>query len=395
MMTEKIYYEDVYCKTFEAEVVSCRSGKKGYEIVLDRTAFYPEGGGQPGDTGMLFVAGTEEKVSVLDTREKNEEIWHVAEKPIEPGCKVRGEIDWENRFDLMQNHSGEHIVSGLIHQAFGYQNVGFHMGKDVITIDFDGEITEEQMEEIEKKANAVVWANRPVEIVFYTEEEVKEVEYRSKKELHGMVRIVTFPGADVCACCGTHVERTGEIGLIKLISVQKHKEGVRMEMLSGRKAFEYVLGICKQNQQISVALSAKPTETAAAVDRTKEAMLSAQYRAVAMELKVFDAVAKEMTGAGDVVLFEDQLSADGVRKLAVQVMETCGGRCIVLSGNEDEGYKYAMGQTGGDLREFVKSFNKTLNGRGGGKPFFAQGSVLAKRTEIEKFLKENGIEEKV
>ena len=390
MMTEKIYYEDVYCKTFEAEVVSCRSGKKGYEIVLDRTAFSPEGGGQPGDTGMLFVAGTEEKVSVLDTREKNEEIWHVTEKPIEPGCKVRGEIDWENRFDLMQNHSGEHIVSGLIHQAFGYQNVGFHMGKDVITIDFDGEITEEQMEEIEKKANAVVWANRPVEIVFYTEEEVKEVEYRSKKELHGMVRIVTFPGADVCACCGTHVENTGEIGLVKLVSCHKFKQGVRIEMLSGKRAWQYMNLHWQQNSQISTALSVKPGETLAAVKREQEEIFQLKGRIMELEQDRYERIAGKCQGKGNVLLFEEGLSGVEIRKCTDAVLDTCGGICVLLSGNDKEGYKYAVGERDGDIRALVKKMNEALQGRGGGKPFFAQGSLQASRQEVEGFFEEMG-----
>ena len=384
-MTEKLFYEDVYQKTFEATVTECREGKNGYEIILDRTAFYPEGGGQPGDTGYLQIG--DQKVEITDTHEKDGEILHFCGQPLEVGSKVTGTIDWNRRFGLMQNHSGEHIVSGLVHSKFGYDNVGFHMGKDTVTIDFNGEFTVEDMWEFEKAANERVWANEKVDITSYTEEEAKSVEYRSKKELHGMVRVVTFPNADVCACCGTHVSYTGEIGLIKLISLQKFKGGMRMEMLSGRKAMEYVEEICRQNQQISVALSAKPLETAQAVEHLKKTQMDQQFHMGALEQKLFQNMAKQYEGSGSVLIFEEGLEADSVRKLAAEIMETCEGRCVVCSGDDESGYKYAMGEKDGDLRALVKEFNSTLNGRGGGKPFFAQGSVNATRKEIEEFLK--------
>ena len=384
-MTEKLFYKDAYQKTFEATVIECREGKKGYEIILDQTAFYPEGGGQPGDIGYLQTG--DQKVEVTDTHEKDGEILHFCGQPLEKGRKVTGSIDWERRFDLMQNHSGEHIVSGLVHHKFGYNNVGFHMGKDTVSIDFDGEFSVEDMCRFEQEANARIWANEQVDITSYTEEEAETVEYRSKKELHGVVRVVTFPNADVCACCGTHVRYTGEIGLIKLISLQKWKGGVRMEMLSGRKAMEYVADVCRQNQQISVALSAKPLETAEAVEHLKKLQMDQQFHAGALEQKLFQYMAKQYEGSGSVLLFEDGLAADSVRKLTAEIMETCEGRCIVCSGDDENGYKYAMGEKDGDLRTLVKEFNSTLNGRGGGKPFFVQGSVAATRKEIEEFFK--------
>lgn len=216
-MTERLYYADVYCREFLATVTDCREGKHGYEITLDRSAFYPEGGGQPGDRGVLITM-EQELVVISDTHEKHGEVVHYADRPLEPGTAVAGKIDWAYRFDLMQNHSGEHIVSGLVHEKFGFENVGFHMSADRMTVDFSGEFSQEDMKLLELRANEVVWKNVPVGIRFYSEEEVKFLQYRSKKELHGQVRIVTFPGADVCACCGTHVGHSGEIGLIKLRS---------------------------------------------------------------------------------------------------------------------------------------------------------------------------------
>lgn len=381
-MTERIFYSDVTCQRFEAQVLSCQPRKKkGYEVVLDRTAFYPEGGGQPGDRGTLG------SVTVTDTQERGEEILHLTDQPLEVGTIVTGQLDWAHRFSLMQNHSGEHIVSGIIHRRTGGNNVGFHMGSDTITVDLDVELTAEELAEIEAEANRVVWANGATQVFHPTAEELKALDYRSKKELTGDVRIVTFPGADTCACCGTHVTRTGEIGLIKLISVQKFKEGSRIEMLCGDRALAYINGILEQNHQISVALSAKPMKTALAVERLKAEKAQLEYQLNSMEQAVFQQRAEALTGAGDVVLFEGPMAPDSVRKLAVAVMETCGGRCAVFAGDEESGYKYAIGEKNGDLRALVKELNQQCNGRGGGKPFFAQGSVQAKRSEIEAFWK--------
>lgn len=380
-MTERIFYSDPYCKEFSALVLRCEPGKKKtYEVVLDRTAFYPEGGGQPGDIGSLGG------VTVLDTRERGEEIIHLTDAPLTVGAAVTGTLDWQRRFDHMQNHSGEHIVSGLIHQKYGFHNIGFHMGKDTVTIDFDGAFPFEELARFEADANAQVWKNLPVDITVYDHEAAKAVSYRSKKELSGSIRVVTYPGVDVCACCGTHVARTGEIGLIKLLSIQKAKGGVRIEMLCGRRAMEYLNGILEQNRQISVALSAKPLNTAASVLRLKKDSEENSYRLNGLENEAFLRRGQELAGVGDVVLFEAPMNSDSVRKLAVAVMEQCGGRCAVFSGDDEQGYKYAIGQQEGDLRSLTRELNKALNGRGGGKPGFVQGSVSARRSDIEAFL---------
>ena len=381
-MTERIFYSDVTCRQFEATVRSCEPRKKkGYEVILDRTAFYPEGGGQPGDRGTLG------DVQVTDTHERGDEVVHYTDGPLEVGATVTGILDWAYRFSLTQNHSGEHIVSGIFHRKLGANNVGFHMGSDTVTVDFDVEITPGQLAEVEREANQVVWANGLTEIFHPAPEELKALDYRSKKELEGDVRIVTFPGADTCACCGTHVVRAGEIGLIKLLSVQKFKEGSRIEMLCGDKALAYVNGVMEQNHRISVALSAKPLKTADAVERLKEEKERMEYRLNGMEQAAFQKRAEELAGAGNVLLFEPPMAPDSVRKLAVAVMETSGGRCAVFAGDEENGYKYAIGERNGDLRAMVKEFNQTCNGRGGGKPFFVQGSVQARRQVIEDFWK--------
>ena len=377
--TRRLYYEDVYKKEFTAKVLECREAKKGFQLLLDESAFYPEGGGQPSDTGLL------NEVKVTEVHEKEGELLHYTEEAIQPGTEVRGKIDWARRFDLMQQHSGEHMVSGLVHEKYGYDNVGFHMGSDVITIDFSGILSEEQMAEIEEQVNLKIWEDAPVEIFYPSREELDTLDYRSKKVLTGQVRIVRFPGADTCACCGTHVTHTGEIGMVKLLSVVRFREGVRMEMISGKRVLDYLNMVNEQNHQISVKLSAKVDKTAQAVDRLWEENFALKGRIHSMEEEMFSSEAKKWEGHGSVLLFKEGLEADSVRKLTDAVMQTCEGCCAVFSKNPDGSYKYAMGEINGDLRQFTKEMNAALNGRGGGKPFFVQGSVQAGEEEIRKF----------
>ncbi len=383
-MTKRLYEQDAHLMKFTATVLSCEPSKHGYDVVLDQTAFYPEGGGQPGDTGLLGG------VRVTDVHVVGEAVVHDCAAPLCVGTQVAGEIDAQRRFDFMQLHSGEHIVSGIVHARFGYDNVGFHMGAEMVTIDFSGPLTALQLREIEREANEAVWKDLPVEVSYPDEQTLKTLPYRSKKELTGRVRIVTVPGVDICACCGTHVSRTGEIGLIRIFSAVKFHEGVRLELLCGRRAYEYAGALIEQNRLCSTLLSARATETAAGVERTLAELGAWKLRAAQLEGQVFAAKAAQLSDAGNVILFEDGLAPESVRRLAVSVMERCGGRCAVFSGSDDTGYHYAVGQAGGDLREFTRRMNAALDGRGGGKPFFVQGAVRAQRAAIERFWEEEG-----
>lgn len=377
--TRRLYYEDAYIKEFTAVVLECREEKNGYGILLDQSAFYPEGGGQPSDRGMLD--GTE----VVDVKEKCGELIHFTKEPVEKGRKITGSIDWGRRFDLMQQHSGEHMVSGLIHEKYGYDNVGFHMGSDTVTIDFNGPLNMDELLAVEKEVNQKVWENAEVEIWYPSARELESLPYRSKKELTGKIRIVRFPGADLCACCGTHVKQTGEIGVIKILSCEKFRDGARVEMLCGKRVLEYLDMLQEQNHQVSVLLSAKPACTADAVARLYEENFSLKGRVMQMEEKYFQEEAARWSGKGDVLLVCSEMEADSVRRLADAVMHTCQGRCAVFAGDDKNGYKYAMGQENGDLRNLTKQMNQVLQGRGGGKPFFVQGSVKSTEQEIRNF----------
>ena len=234
METEKLYYQDPFMQEFTATVLACEEAKNSFKVVLDRTAFYPEGGGQPADHGALGGA------AVTDVHEKDGVIFHTCDQAVEIGETVTGRIDWARRFDHMQQHSGEHIISGILCTDYHCDNVGFHLGADVVTIDYNADISWEQALDAERKANEVIWADRAVDIKYPTPAELAALDYRSKKELTGKVRIVTFPEADCCACCGTHVLRAGQVGLIKVLSCQKFREGVRIELICGRRALNYL-----------------------------------------------------------------------------------------------------------------------------------------------------------
>ena len=378
-MTEKLYYLDSHMKTFTATVLSCTEAKKGFAVVLDKTAFYPEGGGQPADHGILGGA------RVFDVKEQGEEIVHFCETALAEGSEVEGCIDWERRAHLMQQHSGEHILSGFLHAATGCDNVGFHMGADCVTIDFNVPLTSEQIEEAEAKANRYIWENHPILTKFPDAETLKILPYRSKKELTGQVRIVEFPGADLCACCGVHVKMTGEIGMVKILSCQKFHEGVRLEMLAGRAAMEYLSRSFAENKKVSGLLSAKPHETAAATERILKELSDTKFKFGKLEEQLFAQKAASLSDAGDVLLFEEGLSSDGVRRLTDAIFKVCGGKAAVF-GKTDTGWAYAIASSD-DIRSFVKDMNTALNGRGGGKPNFCQGSVSASQSDIESFFK--------
>ena len=379
MATQKLYYLDAHQKTFTAAVLSCVPGKHGYDVVLDRTCFYPEGGGQPGDTGSLSG------VRVTDTHERGDEIVHFCDAPLAVGETVEGAIDYDRRFSFMQLHSGEHILSGIVHRRFGYENVGFHMGTDFVTIDFSGMLGPDDLAAVEAEANEWIWKNIPIRITWPSPDELAAIPYRSKKELTGQVRIVTIPDVDICACCGTHVSNTGEIGFVKIFSCVKFHDGVRLEILCGRRALQYMSALVEQNRRVSGLLSAKPLQTADAAARLLEAEAALKLRAAQLEEQVFAQKAQALAGAGNVLLFEPPMTPDSVRRLTDLVMTACGGRAAVFVGSDAEGYKYAVGEADGDLRQFVKELNAELHGRGGGKPFFAQGSVAASRAGIEAF----------
>ena len=379
----ELYYQDAYCRIFNSEVLSCSEGKHGYEIVLKETAFYPEGGGQPGDHGTL------NEVKVTDTRRKNGAIVHITDMPLEAGTAVLGVINWNRRFDLMQQHSGEHIFSGIVHQLFGYENIGFHLGDVTITLDFSGPLSWDDLQTVETKANEIIYRNEPIEITCPSAEKLSHLEYRSKKELEGLVRIVTIPDADVCACCGTHVKQTGEIGLIKVLSCSGRKEGTRVEIVCGSRALRYVQAVTNQNLAVSHLLSAKVFETATAVERLKAEMLDSTYRLRGVIMRQLEEkLADIMEETPVYVLFTEGVDTQELRKYANRVIEEKHAGIAAMFTAVKDGMQYVILSSAVDLKPLSKVLNQQFHGRGGGNAQMIQGSLQGEPAEIRTVLEE-------
>lgn len=376
----ELYDINPYQKDFDAKVISCVNAKDHFEAVLSCTAFYPEGGGQPADHGTLGPA------KVFDVHKKDGTVVHYCDQPLSEGTIVHGAIDWQRRFDHMQNHSGEHIVSGLIHKHFGYDNVGFHMG-ETIQIDFDGPLSEEEIRRIETEANLVIQSDIPVKALFPSEEELKETDYRSKKELSGKIRLIQVEGADLCACCGTHVRHTGEIGLVKIISCEKHKKGVRLEMLAGMRALVYIQKAMAENHKISVALSASELETSNAVSALQQTLIQKDVRIRTLSEKILYARLDSFDRQPLLVDFISDFDRNTVRRYANRLLEK-SDTAAVLSG-EGEHWNYFIVSNTVSLKDCVKQLNSSLNGRGGGSKEMIQGSFSAGEQEIRDVLEKS------
>ena len=376
-MTEKLYDRDSHLKTFAARVLSCAEAGDRWAVTLDRTAFFPESGGQYADTGVLGG------VRVLDVQEISGEPVHYTDKPLPVGETVTGEIDWLQRFRRMQNHTGEHILSGLVFRKYGYQNVGFHLADGDVTVDFDGELTRDQLDELETLVNLAIAENVPVNCFYPEPEALKTLEYRAKLDLTENVRIVEIAGYDRCACCAPHVSRTGEVGGMKILDFMRHRGGIRLHMLCGLDAMEDSRRRYRATLEISGLLSVPQLETPEAVRRTLRELedgkrqLSEARRTVLM----MKAAALPETD-GNLCIFEEALDALSLRELVNAGMDRCTGVCAAFSG-QDGDWKYILGSRTVDLREKAKELNAAMHGRGGGKPEMIQGSCTATRRELE------------
>lgn len=382
--TIKLYDADSHLYDFDASVISCEKTDKGFAVVLDKTAFFPEGGGQPADEGTL------NGIAVTDVQIKDGVITHTTAEEIPAGSAVKGAVDSEIRFRRMQNHSGEHIVSGLIHKLFGYNNVGFHMGSEDVTLDLDGVLTREDLDKIEMLANRAVYENVNVRAEYPSPEILKDLDYRSKLDLTENVRIVTIEGYDVCACCAPHVNKTGEIGIIKLLDFLKYKGGVRIHMLCGFDALEDYNRRYKNVAAISAKLSAKQAEVYEAVERLS-AELSAEKQAAGelkRQLVAMKIAALEPTD-GNMVLVEKDMDMLNLRNLVNEAVQLCGGICAAFSGSDENGYNYIIASKNVPLRAEAKAINAALNGRGGGKDEMIQGSAKASEAEIRAYFLNN------
>ncbi len=376
-MTEKLYEQNAYVKEFTAKVLECKASDNFYKIVLDKTAFFPEGGGQAADKGVLA------DVEIFDVQIENENIYHYATKPLEIGGEVVGKINFDRRFNFMQNHTGEHIVSGIAHKLFGVNNVGFHLGEELVTIDFDKELTREQLDKIEYLANQKVWRNLPVKAYFPTEEELEKTEYRSKKAIDGAVRLVEITGTDICACCAPHVKNTGEIGIIKLLDTEKMRGGIRIILKCGNFALQDYRNKYQNVSQISALLSAKQENAYESVQKLDEKCTAASQKITELKKKIADITVLSATSE-DNCIFVDDCDIKSLQLLADKLHKKFGGIRAVFSENTGN-FSFAMCGENDELQEIFAKFKSQFTVRGGGRGGMVQGTVDATKENINLF----------
>ena len=378
-MTEKLYYSDGHLSRFTARVTSCEKEDGVWAVKLDRSAFFPGGGGQEADEGVLS------DMKLLGLREEGEDIVHLTPAPLEPGALVEGRIDWPLRFSRMQGHSGEHILSGTVHRLFGYDNVGFHMGEEAITIDFSGELSREDLSRAELEANRAIWRDVPVRTLLSTPGELAAMDYRSKKELTGQVRIVEIEGVDLCACCAPHVSHSGEVGLLKIIDSMRHRGGTRLTLLCGEAALLDYEALHENNAAVSAALSAKRLETGGAIARVmaEQEERRAELTKLKRELLQLKAAALRPT-EGSICIFESDIDMITLRELVNAGSELAGQVCAGFAGTDGD-YKYIIGSRTVPLRDRAKEINAAIDGRGGGSDAMIQGTSRARREDIERY----------
>ncbi len=379
-MTEKLYYSDSYIKKFSARVVACaRRDDESFEVLLDRTAFFPCEGGQNADRGFIGDA------VVLDVIERDE-IIHVVNSPLDIGVEYECSIDWDNKLRNLQNHSGEHIVSGIICSKYGLDNVGFHLGRDEVTLDFSGYVDDEGLMEVERLANEAVISNIKIKAEVVSKEESEKLTYRSKKNINEDIRIVTIDGYDACACCAPHLNYTGEIGQIKILDSMKYKGGVRIWIACGFDALKNHNERHSTVKEISRMLSQKQNEVAEGVSRLLDTINEKNAKISSLKEELLDLKLKELEYcSGNIIVFEVEADTNFMRRYANSAVKMCEGIFGIFGGNDGAGYKYILASDKIDLKARAKEINRALGGNGGGSVTMIQGSVSAKRAEIEKY----------
>jgi len=381
-MTQRLFDADTYRFCFTAVVTSCEETTEGrYAVCLDGTCFFPEAGGQGADRGTL--AG----LPVLDVQESGDEIIHTLPEPLAVGAAVNGQVDGKRRFRRMQQHTGEHILSGLAHRFFGCENVGFHLGNDEVTMDFDRPLTDADMEKLEEAANRCVWENHPVRAWYPTPDELSAMTYRSKKELTGAVRIVEIEGVDKCACCAPHVASTGEVGAVSVLSYARYKGGMRLFIACGEDAYRDFCRKRAQLRNISHLLSAEITLCDEATRALFETGAQQRRKISALQKQLLDLrIATATPQDGMIIAFTDDGDAEAARRFVNGCLPACDKLCACFTGTDGENFRFVIACRRGDLTALAANLRTNLGARCGGSPTMICGSVSATEEQLRKAL---------
>lgn len=381
MKTIALYDEDAFAKEFEAKVLSCTEYENGYKVVLDRTLFFPEQGGQTSDIGVLGDG------KVSDVQIENDEIVHYTDIVYTVGDTVAGKIDWNHRFGNMQQHTGEHLFTGLAHNNFGADNVGFHLSDNTVTLDLNVELNLKQVRMIERLANEIIAQDIPVKAYYPDEATLATTDYRSKKEIEGAVRLVEIQGVDICACCAPHVKTTGQVGMLKVTSFGKYKGGTRVYIVCGLRALE------DYNRRMDIltsayqALNCKEDEVPEKINVLIEDNKQQKYRISEIKAKILmGQIEKYPSELVDVTIFTEDLDAKNMREGVNALVEKHTGLCAIFSGDDENGYNFVIGSSTRDCSAIAAGLRELLGAKGGGSKQMAQGSIMATRSQIEQTL---------
>ena len=385
-MTVKLYDTDSYLSEFDCKVINLYNDSDYIYIETDRTAFFPEGGGQTCDKGS-FNGINVENVQIIDGKivhfvrnsDENAEIFKIDEV-------LQGKIDMKKRFSDMQQHSGEHIFSGIVNSLYSYNNVGFHLGSEIVTLDFDGELNEDDICKVENLVNEAIWKNLEIKVTLPSKEELAKIKYRSKIEIEGQVRLVEIPGVDVCACCAPHVKFTGEIGIVRVVNFERYKGGTRVSILCGERALLDLRHKLKQNRLVSNLTSSKQDETAAAVERLKNENDKLKYDLIGMTRDFLTLKSESIAHEDKIIIFDHKLQGKLLQDFTLSLMDKAGKFAACFYG-ENGSYRYCIVSGSVNLQGLAKALNTEFSGRGGGKPEIVQGSLTAESEEkIREFL---------
>ena len=383
-MTEKLYYKDAYLKEFTAKIRSVEKTGDRYDVILDRTAFFPNEGGQSSDTGYIGQA------PVVDVYEERGVIHHLTvSSPAVNGDTVECRLDFEQRFEKMQCHTAEHILCGIFHRLYGCENVGFHLGAEDVTFDLDKVLTRDQLDTVEELANRAVFDNIEVLTLFPNSDELSAIEYRSKLDLAENVRIVKIGEIDSCACCAPHVSRTGEIGIIKMLDFEKHRGGTRIYMTAGARALIDYRERYNNVKRISALLWEPQSTVADGLERyiSDTEKLKLELKQARINIALIEADSVKPTGGNAVFCFEN-MDMDELRAFSNAALHKISGILVALTSDSRQGeeiYKYIISSNSVDLTRSVKEMNSALCGKGGGKSGMVQGSFRASLESIKAY----------
>jgi alanyl-tRNA synthetase len=374
-MTQRIYYSEPYRRSFDATVVAVETIAGHTAVILDQTAFYPTSGGQPFDTGTLGGAAVTE---VIDREDGT--IAHIVSGALTPGEVITGEIDWARRFDHMQQHTGQHVLSAAFDRLFGVRTESFHMGPLSSTIDLAREVTVSEIAKAEDDANRIVWEDRPVAIRFATAEEAAAMPLRKESARTGSLRLIEVTDYDLSACGGTHVERTGGIGVIAISSAEKFKGGSRIEFLCGGRALQRFRVWRGALSAMQKHLSVPPIDMAPAIERMQEEAKAMQRTVRGFQEKLATHEAQTLVAKGGSVIAEvlEGWDPQGLKAIAVAATAAKPDAVIALfTATMPTQVVIARGaQSRVDAAALLKSLTAQFGGKGGGKSDLAQGGGL-------------------